>query len=123
MECEAELFGSLGIETNLNKTNKEQTMRRNKMELTKELDQWLDNYDKLLNEMRAAYIFKNKEAIDDLSKRILNTQVQIAICTKRLKEQGYAYSKTTIGSCVRANIDIGEDSPVDLGCPDGYWSE
>lgn len=84
------------------------------LNLNKEYDQWLENYEILLIELRAAYRFKNKLKIDELSKRILSTQVQIAMCARALKKQRNTNTKSIIRPSIYPNIKIRKHTPLNF---------
>lgn len=79
-----------------------------------EYEHWLNNYEYLLGQLSAAWKFKNKKAIEELSNRVMTTQVQIAICARRLKKEGYTQSKRVIRPSVSTDIKIGEYTPMDF---------
>lgn len=82
--------------------------------LIEEYNQWLDNYDILLNQLRAAYRFKNKRAINDINKRVLNTQVQISMCARALKKQGYADPCYTVSPSIGGHIQFPQYASMKL---------
>ena len=84
------------------------------MNLKEELKQWLLNYELLLIDMRAAYRFKNKEAIDDLGQRILNTQVQIAMCNRALEKVSNANPNSGVGTSVSGDVEVRKNSSMYL---------
>lgn len=90
------------------------------MTLQQEYDLWLGNYEILLKQLQAAYRFKNIAQIDNLSQRILNTQVQIAICARRLKKEGNPGADSSVGSTVGGDVEISKYAPMYLGGID--WS-
>jgi len=91
------------------------------MTLKEEYKQWLVNYESLLIQMRAAYRFKNKKAIVDLEKRILNTQVQIAMCSRALEQEGNTDSNNIVGSSVNRDVKVRKHSPMNLGSINWNW--
>lgn len=84
-----------------------------------EYDQWLDNYDILLEQLRAAYRFKNQAKIPELHKRILQTQMQIAMSAKALKEIGNAHARNVISAPISADVKVRKHTPVNLKSIDG----
>ena len=89
------------------------------MTLKQEQKQWLYNYRLLLNQLENAYRTKNKEAIDDLGNRILATQVQIAMVTLQLEENGNTGTDNTVSSTINSSVDITNNPPIYLNCPRG----
>lgn len=94
-----------------------------KLTLKAEQKQWLANYEQLLKQMRAAYRFKNIKAIAALEKRILTTQVQIAIVTRELEKDCNSDPKGGVSSPVSGYVKIAKDSPVGFDSVNGFWSE
>ena len=56
------------------------------MNLEQEYAQWLKNYEELLDQLKIALRFNNKQIAEDLQTRIVTTQVQIAMCARLLKQ-------------------------------------
>lgn len=79
-----------------------------------EYRQWLENYEILLEQLKGAWRFKNLKAIDELNKRILNTQVQIAICARALEKERKAKSQGIISSAISRYIQVRKHTPMDL---------
>lgn len=91
------------------------------LDCKQEYEQWLKNYDILLSELKAAWRFKNKRKIDEINKRILNTQVQIAMCAKRLKEKTNPDANRRIGSSVSTNVNCRKNSTMYLNSVLRSW--
>lgn len=91
--------------------------------IKEEYDQWLVNYEILLNQLRASYRFKNIQRIEEINKRILNTQVQIAICALRLKKEGNSDPKSPVGAPVSGDVKVRKHAPVDLKGIHWVWPE
>lgn len=88
-----------------------------------ELKQWMRNYELIKIDLRAAYYFRNQAAVDQLSKRLMTTESQIAQLNVRLEEERNANANNAVGSAISSDVEISDDSPLHLGSPDGYWSE
>lgn len=91
--------------------------------LQEEYDQWLSNYKNLLEQLKAAYRFKNKKAIQELYSRILSTQVQIATLSLALKKQSDADSSNTVSATVSSDVKVSKDSSVNFKSISGDGSE
>ena len=89
------------------------------MTLRQEQLQWLKNYDVLLSELRFAYNIKDKRAIDEINKRILTTQVQIASVTYALEKQSNPDAYNAISTPVGPSIKIADNPTLNLDSPDG----
>lgn len=87
--------------------------------LIEEYNQWLENYESLLISLRWAFRNKNTRQIEDINQRILNTQVQIAICARALKKQGYSDPRVAISTPVPGNVQVAENPTMDFYGPDG----
>lgn len=87
--------------------------------LIQEYNQWLENYEILLYELQLAFRYKNIPAIDEINQRILNTQVQIAICARRLKKEGHSDPRYAVSPTVPGNIQVAEYPSMDFNGPDG----
>ncbi len=94
-----------------------------KLSLKEEQQQWLANYDILLKQIRSAYRFKNRRAIEDLSERILNTQVQIAIVTRALEKEGNTDPYSRVSAAISRYVKVANNPPVNLKSVDSLWSE
>lgn len=82
--------------------------------LEQEFNQWLENYEILLGQLKASYRFKNKNKIDSINKRILETQVQIAMCARALKEKRDSKTNRVIGSSISTNVKVRKHTPVNF---------
>lgn len=91
--------------------------------ILQEYNQWLDNYEMLLQRAQKAFVAKRQDVVEDINKRILNTQVQIAICARELKKQGYSNPNSTIGSTVNRRVEIREYTPMNFDGldPERLW--
>lgn len=87
--------------------------------LEQEYNQWLENYEMLLMELKWAFYYKNKDAIKDLNERIINTQVQIAICARELKKQRYSDPSYAVSSPIPRHVQVAEYPSMDFNGPDG----
>lgn len=76
--------------------------------IEQEYKQWLENYELLLHQLKAAWRFRNKKKIEELNKRILNTQVQIAMCARKLKKQSDSNSNSPRSVTIGRNVKIGK---------------
>lgn len=92
-----------------------------RLTLEQEYKQWLMNYELLLVDMKSAYYFKNKKAIDRLGKRILTTQVQIAICARKLEEKRRTNANNAVRPAIDRNVKIRKDSTVSLDRISWLW--
>jgi hypothetical protein len=86
--------------------------------LVEEYNQWLENYESLLISLRWAFRNKNTAQIEDINTRILNTQVQIAICARQLKKEGYPYPPDTVGSTVGGHVSVPDYASMDFDSVD-----
>jgi hypothetical protein len=77
-----------------------------------EYNQWLKNYDLLLEQARRAFVLGQQEVVYDINERILNTQVQIAICAKRLKEESKANPRNSVRSSVSRDVKVSKNPSV-----------
>lgn len=82
--------------------------------IEQEYKQWLENYELLLCQLRAAWRFRNKKKIEEINKRILNTQVQISMCARKLKKQSDSNSDSARSVAVGRNVKIGKYSSVNF---------
>lgn len=80
--------------------------------LQQELSLWIKNYDTLKVELQAAYRFKNKEAIDDISSRLIMTQRQISEVVSLLEKQGNRNADSPITLSVGSGVDITKNSTM-----------
>jgi hypothetical protein len=86
---------------------------------SEELTHWINTYDRLKNELKAAFRFHNRKMIDDLSKRLIVTQRMIAETVCELKKDGNADTGNAVGSAVSPSVNIAKNSPLYLNCPHG----
>ena len=91
--------------------------------IEEEYDQWLENYKILLDQLKAAYRFKNKDKIEFLHKRVLATQVQIAMCASALKEVRNSKTQAVISAPISTHVKVRKHSPVNLKSVDRDGSE
>lgn len=89
------------------------------MTLEEELQQWIKNYDTVKTYLQAAFRFKNEDAIDEFSKRLITTQRQIAEIVEELEEKSKSDPDNTIGTSINPRIEASQDTPVYLNCPHG----
>lgn len=89
-----------------------------KLTTIEEYNEWLNVYEMLLTDLQGAWRFKNVEALEDLNKRILNTQVQIAICARKLKKEGYTDPRYAVRSTVSGQVQFTGNSTIDFDSPD-----
>ena len=88
------------------------------MTLREELTQWIKNYDVLTGRLTLAFKFKNKREIDDLSKRIVLTQRQIAEVAIILEKKSNPDAYNTVGTTISPCVDISEYPSLNLDSPD-----
>jgi hypothetical protein len=86
-----------------------------------ELNQWIVNYEQIKVELQAAFRFKNQRAVDDLSKRLLNTESMIARLVVDLKKNGNGKPYGAVSASVNTGVDIPEHAALHtkLGSPVG----
>lgn len=78
--------------------------------LSAEYKQWLENYEILKDQMRAAYRFKNANKALELRARMTTTIDMI----RRLEKEGNTYSGHAVSAPVTGNVKVAKHSPMYL---------